>query len=308
MLFAILCLLVSYYELRTSRFQAWYFSKVAQDLTFRLKPGQSNSIRFPKYGPHDIRLGYTKIPQFVKYFSKEGFYVEAQAEISDRLLGLIDRGIFPIYREKTQAGLQIFDRYNKLVYSVRRPGKVYSSFESIPQIVVDSLLFIENREILDSDYPYRNPAVEWDRFAYALYEKFLQIFQPQRSATGGSTIATQLEKYLHSYEGRTRNASDKLQQMLSASYRAYLEGEKTYGVRREIVLDYINSIPLSALPGYGEVNGLSDGLKAWYSVDLEEVNSLLSEYSQENAKFNAQKYAMAYKQVLSLFIAHRRPS
>ena len=35
-------------------------------------------------------------------------------------------------------------------------------------------------------------------------------------AAGGSTLATQLEKYRHSPEGRTQSARDKLQQMASA--------------------------------------------------------------------------------------------
>lgn len=296
------------YEIRTSRFQALYFSQVGKDLTFRLKPGASNSIRFPKYGPHDIRLGYTRLPLIIKNFLKSGFFIEAQAEISERLQKLVDFGIFSIYREKMQAGLKIMDRNGNLMYSVQRPHRIYKSYHEIPEIVVKTILFIENREILDPRYPYKNPAVEWDRLGKAVLEKVIQIFIPSHSAPGGSTIATQLEKYLHGDEGRTRNVKDKFQQMLSATYRAYLEGELTFGVRQRIVLDYINSIPLSALPGYGEVIGLNDGLMAWYEDDVEQINLLLGQFKRERVKADPAKYAAAFKKVLSLFIAHRRPS
>ena len=46
--------------------------------------------------------------------------------------------------------------------------------------------------------------------------------------------------------------------------------------RREIVLSYLNTVPLSAKPGFGEVNGLGDGLWAWYGRDFDEVNRLLA--------------------------------
>ncbi len=296
------------YELRTSRFQAMYFSNEDKEITYKLKAGESKLIRFPEYGPHDIRLGYTRIPLIAKNFEKEGFYIEAQAEISKRHADLIDSGIFPVYHEKTQAGLKILDRDGKAIYTVRRPEKTYMSYHDIPKIAVESLLFIENREILDQRYPFKNPAVEWDRLARAVLDKVIQIFIPSRSAVGGSTIATQLEKYLHGDEGRTKGIKDKLQQMLSATYRAYLDGMDTVNIRQNIVLNYINSIPLAALPGYGEVNGLQDGLIAWYSIKLDEFNTLLNDFDFDKAKKDPEKYAETFKKFLSLFIAHRRPS
>ena len=92
---------------------------------------------------------------------------------------------------------------------------------------------------------------------------------------GGSTLATQIEKYRHSPEGRTGSTTDKLIQMASATLRAYQDGEDTTGSRRQIVLDYLNTVPLSAKPGYGEVNGIGDGLWVWYGRDFEQVSKLL---------------------------------
>ena len=107
--------------------------------------------------------------------------------------------------------------------------------------MVDSLLFIENRELLAADVPTKNPAVEWDRFAKAVVDQLIRRVDPEHDAAGGSTLATQIEKYRHSPEGRTTGATEKLRQMASASLRAYLEGEDTTAVRRQLVVDYLNT-------------------------------------------------------------------
>lgn len=303
-----LILLIALYEMRTSRMQAQYFAQVGKELNYRLKAGPSQRIRFPTDGPHDIRHGYTRIPTIIRSLLKEGFFIEAQAEISERLANLVDWGIFSIYREKSQAGIKILDRYGDTLYSAIRPERVYKSFNEIPDLVVKTILFIENREILDSKHPYRNPAIEWDRFFKAILEKAFQLIKPNHSAAGGSTIATQLEKYRHGFEGRTTGIKDKLRQMLSASYRAYLAGEKTFSTRQDIVLNYINSIPLAALPGYGEVNGLGDGLWAWYDLELSSLNEQFMALTFDQMRARAEELAASYKKLLSLFIAHRRPS
>jgi membrane peptidoglycan carboxypeptidase len=71
------------------------------------------------------------------------------------------------------------------------------------------------------------------------------------------------------------------------------------------VLDYLNTVPLAAQAGYGEVNGIGDGLWAWYGRDFGEVNQLLQ---QGAGQVDMAKQALAYKQALSLIIAERRPS
>ena len=102
------------------------------------------------------------------------------------------------------------------------------------------------------------------------------------------------------------NATDKLQQMASASVRAYLGGENTLPVRKQIVVDYLNTVPLAAAPGFGETNGLGDALWAWYGLDFDETNHILnSRFVQGDALVEA---AWRYKHVLSLMIAQRRPS
>jgi membrane peptidoglycan carboxypeptidase len=47
---------------------------------------------------------------------------------------------------------------------------MFDGFAEAPPVLVQSLLFIENRELLDPGTPKRNPAVEWDRLSKAVLE------------------------------------------------------------------------------------------------------------------------------------------
>ena len=288
------------FEGRTSFVQSRYFSSVAARMTFRVEPGGSSQIRFPSSGPRDERLGYVDLAVLADTLHKQGFRIVSQARMSEEMLLWAERGIGPIYPEKTQAGLEVVDRAGRALYSARYPERVFASFDSIPELIVGTLLFIENRELLQNRYPYRNPAVEWDRLGKAALEEGLRRFQPERNVAGGSTLATQIEKFRHAPGGWTAGPKDKARQMIAASLRTYQRGRETAGARREIFLDYLNSIPLAAAPGFGEVNGLGDGLFAWFGEDLDTVTRLLRDPSDARA--------LAYREVLSLLLAQRRPS
>lgn len=311
-LVAILVLAIStallVFELRTSRLQSRYLTHIAREASFTLEPGPSADTWYPSFGPYDQRLGYTRIPLITENLLENGFEISSQARLSPRFLQLAHRGFYPPFFEKTKAGLTILDQNNTTIYSAYRPERMYESFDLIPASVIQALLYIENREILNQEHPFKNPAVEWDRLGKAVLEKVKQIYNPDLNAPGGSTIATQLEKYRHSKEGRTSGIKDKLIQMGSASLRAYLYGRSTLKTRRLIIQQYINSIPLAALRGYGEVNGLGDGLWAWYGVEFDDINQKLRALSSLPTGRDVTPYAEAYKQMLSLFIAHRRPS
>lgn len=305
---ALLIFLAVACELKSSDLQAHFFSKISSQIDYTVGPGPSDSVSYPTYGPLDIRRGYTRIPTAKEKLLEAGYQIQSQARMSPRMLQLVNLGLFPIYHEGTVAGLRIFDKNDEEIYVSRRPIRYFTDYHHIPPVIVKTLLFIENREILDPIHPKKNPAVEWDRLGKAVLEKAVQELYPDRSAPGGSTLATQLEKYRHAYQGRTVNAKNKFQQMLSASFRAYLDGPETLDRRQKIILDYINSIPLAALPGYGEVNGLGDGLWAWYGSDFDETMKVLSEDFHPVTEEDRNRQALAYKQVLSLFISHRRPS
>jgi membrane peptidoglycan carboxypeptidase len=292
-------------EIETSRLQARYVSDLTRDVSFTPGEGVSPRIRFPTHGPYDERLGYALLPSFQQRLTQRGFVVTSQARDSERMLSLADDGLFLPYEEKDQAGLQLFDATGEPLFSERYPARVYDSFEAIPPLVVNALLFIEDRYLLDVGQPNRNPAIDWGRFSRAVLDQGLRVFNRHQPAPGGSTLATQIEKFRHSPGGRTTTAPEKLRQMASASVRAYLNGPQTMPARRQIVVHYLNSLPLAAQPGIGEINGIGDGLAAWYGRDFRDVNRLLAAPTTDN---NLHAQAVAFRQVLSLLIAQRAPS
>lgn len=303
------------YELATSHFQARYFTGLARQLWYAPAPGPTDKIRFPTKGPADERRGYAHIPEFTAALRAQGYQVESQARFSPRMLQLADKGIYPTFPEKTQAGLDLLDNRGQSMFKVNYPLKIYPAFDSIPKAIVKTLLFIENKSLLDSAWPERNPAVEWGRMGKAAVELARQKLGHPGNVAGGSTLATQLEKYKHSEEGRTTGPKEKWRQMISASLRTYQGGANTLEARKRILLEYVNTVPLAALPGYGEVNGLSDGLLAWYGASLDSINRILRSPRSHGAGKNGvdtgvdmEAMGKGYRQVLNLFIAHRRPT
>ncbi|MFP5410895.1 MAG: transglycosylase domain-containing protein [Gammaproteobacteria bacterium] len=240
-----------------------------------------------------------------------------------------DLGLFLPYHEKDQAGFALLDSDGETLYQARYPTRAYAGFADIPKVLVDALVYIENRELLSEEFPTRNPAVEWDRLAQAVLEKGISLVDTNRNVPGGSTLPTQIEKYRHSPEGRTADMREKLRQMGTASLRAYLNGPNTLEMRRETVTAYLNTVPLAAAPRFGEVHGIGDGLWAWYGLDFDEINAVLKrnggatngkaangkpvrakrgQHTAPGAEAVDPAYASALKHALSLIVAERRPS
>ena len=293
-------------EMRTSRFQSREISKFAQTLSYELKPGPSDAIHYPGAGPFDLRLGYSSLGEFLPRLLKRDFVVEAQTRFSPALMNYTDRGLFVPYSEKIQAGLSITDCRAAPLYQYHYPQQLYSSFASIPPVVVNSLLFIENRFLLDPRQPLANPAVDWPRFGMAAWSQVAKLLHVPGQSAGGSTLATQLEKYRHSPDGLTVNGAEKIRQMISATVRAYQAGPQTLEARQNIVRDYLNSVPLSAVPGHGEVHGMAEGLRVWYGSDFNQANEALTSTATDPQTMAAK--GLALREMLSLMIAQRRPS
>ncbi|QCP48967.1 glycosyl transferase family 51 [Trinickia violacea] len=300
-------------EIETSRLQARYLSDLARNLTYSLEDGPSDSIHFPAGGPYDVRLGYAELPSFIARLTERGFAITNQARDSKSMLDLASRGLYLPYDEKDRAGLQLFDATGAPLYSARYPIRTYDNFEQIPPLVIDALTFIEDRYLLDPGAPYRNPAIDWGRFSRALMDQAVRLVDRHQAAPGGSTLATQIEKFRHSPNGRTATPPEKLRQIASASVLAYLDGPETLPARKAILVHYLNTEPLAAQPGIGEIEGLGDGLAAWYGRDFDEINRTLADTDAETGNgpiapgaLDAQ--ALAFKQVLSLLVAQRAPS
>ncbi len=297
---------VAVHETRTSYAQAELFSRITADFGYELGRGPSERIRFPSGGPYDQRLGYDRIPQWVSRLDSLGFQVTDQARITSSMARWVDRGLYPIYPGKGPVGLRVHDRAGAPLVEERYPHFAYSSFDSIPELVWRTLLYIETRGMLDESQRRMNPAVEWDRLAYGAANLALRELGSERSVPGGSTLATQIEKFRHSPGGITRTPRDKLRQMMTASLRAYADGRDTYEHRRKVVLDYLNSVPLAGQAGHGEVVGLGEGLLVWYGTRFEEANQILR--TQPADAVSRVERARMYRQVLSLLVAQRRPT
>lgn len=298
--------LAGYYEIKTSTSQAKFISRYTDDLRYRIANGPSDKIVFPQKGPYDIRLGYVQLPTFLDKLQQKGMVISRQARFNENLRNYAGKGFYIPYKEKSRAGLQILDSSGQSIYRMNNLKRVYRDFYDLPYSVLQTLLFIEDRKLLSDQFPKLNPAVDWRRFAKALVVQAAKMVNINMSAMGGSTLATQREKYRHSGNGTTSSAREKLIQMASASVRAYQNGEDTTAYRNQLILDYVNSVPLSAAPGFGEVNGLGDGLFVWYGTDFVEMNRLLNLQDPSGQALDDQ--ARVLKQVISLMIAHRRPS
>lgn len=290
------------YELRTSALQAYLLPRYAARVSYTLGDGPSPRIAFPRGAPFDDRLGYTRLAEFQARLETRGFAVRQQAVASPELVRLLGLGIAPPYREPLTSGLSIRGMGGASLYDATLGQRQFRTFDDVPPLLVDSLLYIENRELLSPFDPRANPAIEWDRMAKAslLYTGHkLGMTVPVQ---GGSTLAIQLEKYRYSPAGRTASPLDKLRQVAGASLKAYRDGADTREWRREIVVDYFNTAPLAAAPGYGEIYGLGDGLYAWFGLDLADVRAALAAPEDDPAR------ASAYKHALALLVALRAPT
>ena len=291
-------------EVKTSYFQSKYVHQYAKTLTYELKNQPTQSIIYPSYGPFDERHGYSKLPQYIDRLLQRNFQVTQQVEFSPALQEYAQMGFFPPYHEKAQSGLTLLDCRNTDLYEFTYPKRVYQDDDKIPNEIVNTLLFIENRELWTTE-PKLNPVIDWPRFIVAGMSQIAEMVGMNVSTAGGSTLATQIEKFRHSSQGLTLSIKDKLLQIGSATVRVYQQGEITEPARKRIIQDYLNTVPLSSAPNHGEVHGIGDGLWAWFGTDFDTANQLLT---SPQIKANAAKRGQVFRQVVALMIAQRRPS
>jgi membrane peptidoglycan carboxypeptidase len=151
--------------------------------------------------------------------------------------------------------VRLFDRDGNQLFGASYPERAFVDFRSIPPVVVESLLYVEDRDLLDPHDSRHNPAVEWSRFTLAVVGRAAGLLDRRFREGGASTLATQTEKFRHSPGGRTPGVGEKMRQMVTASARAYRDGPVTTAARRRIVTSYLNSEPLASRPGMGRLSG-----------------------------------------------------
>lgn len=295
-------ILFAHWEMVTAALESRLLAALATRMNYSVQPGQSPLITFPRSGPFDQRLGYSRVPEFTRRLEEYGFRYGSQARFTQTLALVTRLGVPPPYPEPSVAGLVIDGSGGRPLYDAMGSRRAFARFEDVPADVVRCLLFIENRELERTDSPYSNPAIDWSRSAKGMVIYFANRLGFPTPVEGGSTLAVQMEKYRHSPDGRTSSAVEKLRQMISASLRVYRQGPKTVEERRRIVLDYVNTVPLGGTPAYGEVFGMSEGLRIWFGTEPKRVYKALASPKTTKTK------ARALKEVLALVCAVRAPS
>ena len=293
------------YEVKTNWWEAALFSRYAKDVTWELRGGESQDVVFPVDGPFDLSRGYTHIASFQQKLIDRGYSVASQARQSKRAMFLGRNGIAVPYDKIPYVGLRIYGEHGEEIYAANPYPNRFPSFQSIPPLLIEILLYRENRELFDFERPFLNPAIEWDRFVLAGFHYLKNKVFGTSERMGGSTLATQTLKFRHSPRGRTKGPLDKIKQMIGASLWAYHKGTNTVAIRKEIVREYLNGIPLGAAPGYGEINGIGTGMWAWYGKTIDEAIHDLQ--CDETGQESLYRKAETLKQALSLIIATQYP-
>jgi membrane peptidoglycan carboxypeptidase len=289
-------------EVHTSLIQSWLFRRTNKQLTYEVSPGRSWNIAFPRSAPFDDRRGYSKLPLFRSRLDTQGYRITQQVHQSETMVKLINRGISPPYQEPLVTGLAIRGNDDTPLFRYAQSEFQFQTMDDIPSLIVKTLLFLENRDLDRPSPPWQNPAIDWERsikagFLYIASKLYLPV-----PIQGGSTLAVQLEKFRHSPGGRTDSPVEKLRQVVGASLKAYREGINTRAWRERIIVDYLNAVPLAAAPGYGEIHGLGEGLRAWFGMQLSDVTQALNEPGLTPEKVRA------FKHVLTLLISVRAPT
>lgn len=151
------------YESRTSILQSYLLPRYTVKLTYEIDAGPSPRIEFPRGGPYDQQLGYS----LKQRLDSQGFRIVEQARMAEPMAQLVRIGITSPYDEPAAAGLVVHAAQGESMFDARHPQYFFVYFEDIPPLVVESLVFIENRELLAETDPHRNPAVDWGRLAKA---------------------------------------------------------------------------------------------------------------------------------------------
>ena len=291
-------------EIETSRLQAHYLSGFTRDVGYTVETTE-RSHPLPANGPYDQRLGYAMIPAFQERLLARGFVVSKQARDSQRMLSLGERGLFLPFEEKDQAGPDAVRLDRRAAVRDRVPAARLRRLR--PGAARGGRFAAVHRGSLPArcERTEPQPGDRLGRFGRAVADQALHVVNRHQARPGGSTLATQIEKFRHSPEGRTATPPEKLRQIASASVRAYLNGPQTMLARRTIVVRYLNSVPLAARPHIGEITGIGDGLAAWYGRDFNDVNRILSAPTTGD---NVDEQGKTFREVLSLIIAQRAPS
>ena len=193
LLFALLAL-AAVGEVRTSRLQSSVLTRYASELTYAVGAGPSSRIVFPGSGPHDEQLGYSRLPEFTHRLLTRGYRIAEQAQMSEAMAKLAGFGIAPPYREKASGGLVVRGASGAVMFDARPEDLLFKRYADVPPLVVESLLFIEDRELLQADRDHVRRALDHTGGQDPLGAVLAALFE--RHATDPAYRRTVLSTYL----------------------------------------------------------------------------------------------------------------
>jgi hypothetical protein len=250
--------------------------------------------------PLEKKYAYDRIPKWRDQFSKAGHKLTEPREWEQ--VGIPGVGTLPpLYSRPEQAGLTLRDARGREFYQFRDPYKIYEKFEDIPQILLRSLAFVEDRTALEENVlPTDNLAIDFKRAGAAFKENFQKLFGFRATASGGSTVPIQNAKQ-EAYPGaKTKGFGQKVGQAFMASLRVTdtATGTNIENLQREYT-KYMNIVSLGSHPRTGEVRGFNDAMAVWFgNTNFNEV--LKGDLSKPEA-------AIAYRQALTFVMAVQQP-
>jgi hypothetical protein len=149
-----------YIEIRTSALQSWIFTSTNERLSFDLAAGRSSSIAFPRAAPLDERRGYSKLASFQSRLEAQGYQVTLQIKQSETTVNFINHGISPPYVALPNAGIDIRGLDGARLFRYAQSEFLFQKIDEIPPLLVQTLLFLENRDLGRPSTPWQNPAIE----------------------------------------------------------------------------------------------------------------------------------------------------
>lgn len=288
------------YEAMNSPWQAHIGTNVSQNKSgFGYK---STFVTTPReaLSPMDIQRGEASDQQDSQRLRDMNFSVSGD-------LGHWDHSIFGVKlysleHPKMQAGLTLKGANGEVIYQAKYPRQVFKDFNDIPELWWRSLLYVENRELLDHQMDDKNVTVELDRLALAVFKRMGKKVGLHTNGPGGSGIIVQLEKLQRSPGGRTADEKAKLRQILTAMVKYYKDKDA-----KQFVVEYFNLVPLASTKLDGEVAGFAEGMEIWFGRDIEKVKTLLKTPDNQLDTAGLKEKADIYREALALVGAVKMP-
>lgn len=297
------------YENHTSHFLKMTMAQAAAGKIWASDKTSNPCVAPPRaVGPYDLRHGYANTRDICKRLLQSGFE-QVGGDNTWREYNILGIPLFTLWDEKANPGLSLSDNTGERIHGGSHPQRIYPDFEAIPPLLVDSLLYVENRDLMErGERPDSwNPTVDWPRLLNAAFGKARREVGLSGDASGGSTLATQIEKFRHSPGGNSNdNSIEKLRQLLTAALRYEISTMPPLEKRQKIITDYINGVPLAGYPGFGEVHGFYDGL-IWLNMNPDSVHMLLNTPDDALDDEGMAEKGRAFRGVLGLVLAVKAP-